>query len=76
MIEPKDLKHEQNLEEIKNLRHTIEALTQGLGSTVQRHGEDIAVLKDNVKDLRTGAWFLFISSMSVVVLAFWKLVLK
>ena len=76
MSEQRDIKHEENLEAIHDLTRRIEALTAGVGATVQKHGEDIAVLKNDVSNLSKAGWFLFASSMGVVIAAFWKLVLR
>ncbi len=76
MNDSRDIKHEENLQAFDRLERRIEALTQGIGRTVQEHDSDIAVLKDNMSSIKNILWGIFFSSIGILSMSFYKLVLK
>lgn len=61
---------------LDDLNYKIDSLTRGVGERVEKHGERLAVLENDVSLLRSVAWLLFAASATVVVATFFKLIMK
>lgn len=82
-MEPKDLKHEQNLEALQRVEKSLEAFKEGMGKRMDENGQDIknhntriVIMETNLNALVRVSWLLASSCAVIIVAAVLKLIIK